>query len=180
MAAQVFPRMCLISIQEYNHYMAEHKTDAKTILVVDDVSDNRILLSLSLQDMGYRVLTACDGEEAVTIAMRALPDLILMDIAMPHLDGLEATRRIHDLAELRHVPVVGVTAFETSGFRKAAFDAGFDGYLTKPIDFERLKTLVDRLLSQRTTSEIAHGETTELDEEETTEISQRTYGNGAA
>jgi CheY-like chemotaxis protein len=160
--------------------MPENRTDAKTILVVDDVSDNRILLSLSLQDMGYRVLTACDGEEAVTIALRAIPDLILMDIAMPQLDGLEATRRIHDLAELRNVPVVAVTAFDTSGFRKAAFDAGFDGYLTKPIDFERLHILVDRLLSQRTTSEIGYGETTELDNEETTEIAERSYRNGVA
>jgi CheY-like chemotaxis protein len=141
--------------------MPENKTDSKTILVVDDVSDNRILLSLSLQDMGYRVLTACDGEEAVSIAGLARPDLILMDIAMPHLDGLGATRRIRDTGGLRHIPVVAITAFDTSGFRKAAFDAGFDGYLTKPIDFERLGT-----------SEIAHEQTTEIAEEVTAEIAR--------
>ena len=152
--------------------MPENKTDSKTILVVDDVSDNRILLSLSLQDMGYRVLTACDGEEAVSIADCARPDLILMDIAMPHLDGLGATRRIRDTGGLQHVPVVAVTAFDTSGFRKAAFDAGFDGYLTKPIDFERLRTLIARLLSNHETSEIAHEQTTEIPEEVTTEIAR--------
>jgi CheY-like chemotaxis protein len=152
--------------------MPENKTDSKTILVVDDVSDNRILLSLSLQDMGYRVLTACDGEEAVSIADHARPDLILMDIAMPQLDGLGATRRIRDTGGLQHVPVVAITAFDTSGFRKAAFDAGFDGYLTKPIDFERLHTLVARLLSNHETSEIGHEQTTEIAEEVTTEIAR--------
>ena len=152
--------------------MPDNKSDSKTILVVDDVSDNRILISLSLQDMGYRVLTACDGEEAVSIALLARPNLILMDIAMPQLDGLGATRRIREHAELQHVPIVAVTAFDTSGFRRAAFDAGFDGYLTKPIDFERMATLIDRLISGQTTSEIAHEQTTEIGDEDTTEIAR--------
>lgn len=159
--------------------MVENRTASQTILVVDDVSDNRILVSLSLQDMGYRVVTACDGEEAISIAQTARPDLILMDIAMPQLDGLGATRRIRDLADFQDLPIVALTAFDTSGFRKAAFDAGFDGYLTKPIDFERLRTLIDRLLSDHTTAEITDGQTTELDEE-TTEIADRTYGSSAA
>jgi CheY-like chemotaxis protein len=152
--------------------MSDDKSDSKTILVVDDVSDNRILMSLSLQDMGYRVLTACDGEEAVSIALLARPNLILMDIAMPQLDGLGATRRIREQVELQHVPVVAITAFDTSGFRRAAFDAGFDGYLTKPIDFERMATLIDRLLSGQTTSEIGHEQTTEIGDEDTTEIAR--------
>ena len=152
--------------------MAENKTDSKTILVVDDVSDNRILMSLSLQDMGYRVLTACDGEEAVAIAERAHPDLILMDIAMPQLDGLGATRRIRDTGGLKHIPIVAITAFDTSGFRRAAFDAGFDGYLTKPFDFERLETLINRLIAGQDTSEITHEQTTEIGDETTTEIAR--------
>jgi len=152
--------------------MVQNRTTSKTILVVDDVSDNRILLSLSLQDMGYRVVTACDGEEAISIAQTARPDLILMDIAMPQLDGLGATRRIRDLVDLQNLPIVALTAFETSGFRKAAFDAGFDGYLTKPIDFERLRTLIDRLLTDHETSEIAHEQTNELNDEITTEITR--------
>ena len=152
--------------------MAENKTDSKTILVVDDVSDNRILMSLSLQDMGYRVLTACDGEEAVAIAECARPDLILMDIAMPHLDGLGATRRIRDTGGLKYIPIVAVTAFDTSGFRRAAFDAGFDGYLTKPFDFERLETLINRLIAGQDTSEITHEQTTEIGDETTTEIAK--------
>ncbi|MFL6283901.1 MAG: response regulator [Pyrinomonadaceae bacterium] len=119
----------------------------QTILVVDDMSDNIILISLSLQDMGYRVVTASNGADALSVAKLARPDLILMDIAMPQQDGLAATRRIREEAELQSVPVIALTAFDTDGFRQAAFDAGFNGYLTKPIDFDRLRSLMTRLLS---------------------------------
>lgn len=124
------------------------QTDSRqTVLVVDDVSDNLILISLSLQDMGYRVLTANDGTAALTVAKMARPDLILMDIAMPQQDGLAATRRIREEVGLEDTPIVALTAFDTDGFRQAAFDAGFNGYLTKPIDFDRLKKLMQMLLS---------------------------------
>jgi CheY-like chemotaxis protein len=120
----------------------------QTVLVVDDMSDNIILISLSLQDMGYRVVTATNGADALSIAKLARPDLILMDIAMPQQDGLAATRRIREEAELQSVPVIALTAFDTDGFRQAAFDAGFNGYLTKPIDFDRLRNLMAKLLAQ--------------------------------
>ena len=120
----------------------------QTVLVVDDMSDNIILISLSLQDMGYRVVTATNGTDALAIAKLARPDLILMDIAMPHQDGLAATRRIREEAELQTVPVIALTAFDTDGFRQAAFDAGFNGYLTKPIDFDRLQKLMSKLLAR--------------------------------
>src|ERR671917_2976630 len=119
-----------------------------TVLVVDDMSDNLILISLSLQDMGYRVVTASNGEDALNVAKLARPNLILMDIAMPHQDGLAATRRIREESELQDVPVVALTAFDTDGFRQAAFDAGFNGYLTKPIDFDRLSKLMAKLLAR--------------------------------
>lgn len=119
----------------------------RTVLVVDDVNDNLILISLSLQDMGYRVLTANDGEAGVAMAKLARPDLILMDIAMPQQDGLAATRRIREEVGLADTPIVALTAFDTDGFRQAAFDAGFNGYLTKPIDFDRLRKLLEMLLS---------------------------------
>ena len=127
----------------------------QTVLVVDDMSDNLILISLSLQDMGYRVVTASNGADALTVAKLARPDLILMDIAMPQQDGLAATRHIREQAELSDVPVIALTAFDTEGFRQAAFDAGFNGYLTKPIDFERLKRLMQMLLSGGRTSSLA-------------------------
>lgn len=120
----------------------------QTILVVDDMSDNLILISLSLQDLGYRVVTASNGADALNVAKLARPDLILMDIAMPQQDGLAATRRIREETDLQTVPVVALTAFDTDGFRQAAFDAGFNGYLTKPIDFDRLRNLMIKLLAR--------------------------------
>jgi two-component system cell cycle response regulator DivK len=98
--------------------------------------------------MGYRVVTATNGADALNVAKLARPDLILMDIAMPQQDGLAATRRIREEAELQDVPVVALTAFDTDGFRQAAFDAGFNGYLTKPIDFDRLRNLMAKLLAR--------------------------------
>src|SRR5215216_7798823 len=117
------------------------------ILVVDDSADNVAVLSLDLQQQGYRVVTASDGEDAVTVATQMLPNLILMDINLPSLDGLGATRRIRETEALRDVPIVAITAFGTEGFQRAAYDAGVAGYLTKPLDFDRMHLLVARLLS---------------------------------
>ena len=117
------------------------------ILVVDDSADHVAMLSLDLQQQGYRVVTATNGEEAVSVATYTLPNLILMDVSMPQLDGLGATRRIHEQEALRDVPVIAVTAFGTEGFQRAAYDAGVSGYLTKPIDFNRMHRLVARLLA---------------------------------
>lgn len=117
------------------------------VLIVDDNNDNLVLISLALQDFGYRVVTARDGEEAIQIAMMAKPQLILMDIAMPKMDGLDATRRIRNDPAFQEVPIIALTAFGTDGFRRAAAEAGFDGYLTKPIEFERLRSLMNALLS---------------------------------
>ena len=118
------------------------------ILVVDDSADNVAVISLHLQDLGYRVVTASNGEEAISVATQTMPNLILMDISMPTLDGLGATRRIRENEALKDVPVVAVTAFSTEGFQRAAYDVGVQGYLIKPIDFERMYQLVARLLSQ--------------------------------
>jgi CheY-like chemotaxis protein len=134
--------------EELSDHEMETKVAAHTVLIVDDISDNVILFSLAMQDMGYRVLTASNGEEAYSIAKLALPDLILMDIAMPQQDGLAATRRIREREELHHVPIIALTAFDTEGFRQAAFDAGFNGYITKPVDFPRLQKLMEMLLNK--------------------------------
>src|SRR5215216_2548322 len=117
------------------------------ILVVDDSADNVAFISLDLQQQGYRVVTASNGEDAVNVAIQTMPNLILMDINLPGLDGLGATRRIREYDALRDVPVVAITAFGTEGFQRAAYDAGVAGYLTKPIDFDRMHLLVARLLS---------------------------------
>ena len=117
------------------------------ILVVDDSPDNVAVISLDLQQQGYRVVTASNGEEAVALATQMMPNLILMDINLPTLDGLGATRRIRETEPLRDVPIVAITAFGTEGFQRAAYDAGVSGYLTKPIDFDRMHQLIARLLS---------------------------------
>lgn len=117
------------------------------ILVVDDSADNVAVISLDLQQQGYRVVTASNGEDAVAVATQTLPNLILMDINLPTLDGLGATRRIRETEALREVPIVAITAFGTEGFQRAAYDAGVSGYLTKPIDFDRMHQLIARLLS---------------------------------
>jgi len=117
------------------------------ILVVDDSADNVAMISLALQTQGYRVVTANNGEDAVTVAAHTMPNLILMDINLPTLDGLGATRRILDNDALREVPIIAITAFGTEGFQRAAYDAGVSGYLTKPIDLDRMHQLIARLLS---------------------------------
>lgn len=125
------------------------------ILVVDDSADNVALLSLDLQQQGYRVVTATDGEEAISVATVTLPHLILMDISMPRLDGLGATRKIRETDALRDVPVIAVTAFGTEGFQRAAYDVGVSGYLTKPIDFARMHQLVAGLLAPKGSGRLA-------------------------
>ena len=125
-----------------------HEGDSKyLILVADDSADSVAMISLFLQQEGYRVVTATNGEDAIAVASQTLPNLILMDISMPTLDGLGATRRIRDDERLSNIPVVAVTAFGTEGFQRAAYDVGVSGYLTKPIDLDRLRLLIARLLS---------------------------------
>jgi CheY-like chemotaxis protein len=132
-------------------------TPAKSslILVVDDSADNVAMLSLDLQQQGYRVVTATDGEDAISVAFYTLPNLILMDISMPKLDGLGATRKIRENEALRDVPVIAVTAFGTEGFQRAAYDAGVSGYLTKPIDFQRMHQLVASLLDPKNSGKLS-------------------------
>lgn len=116
------------------------------VLVADDSIDNLTMISLDLQQNGYLVATATNGEEAVKIAAMINPDLILMDLSMPEVDGLESTRQIRQREDLKDIPVIALTAFSTDGFRRAAHQTGFDGYLTKPVDFSRLHDLIGRLI----------------------------------
>ena len=140
----------------------------QTILVADDENDNLVLLSLWLQNLGYRVVTAVNGEAAVEVVGIAGPQLVLMDIAMPLLDGLDATRRIRQNPQSESLPVIFITAFDTQDFRERASDAGGDGYLTKPIDFERLSKLILTLLpneaaGDKVSSEVISDTTGKLD-----------------
>ncbi len=116
------------------------------VLVVEDFEDNRFMMRRLLEMSGYRVLEAVNGEEAVELAQSERPQLILMDLSLPQLDGLAATRRIRQYAELRDVPIVAVSAHDTADFHADALAAGCNDYVTKPIDFDQLEALLSRLL----------------------------------
>ncbi len=126
--------------------MSGRESVAAKVLVVDDQSDNLTLVSMALQEQGYRVSTAVNGEDAVSVARLVLPQLILMDISMPKLDGIGATRVIRREEKIKDVPIVILTALDDDQFRSEAMQAGADGYFTKPIDFPRLHAFMDKLL----------------------------------
>ena len=118
----------------------------QTVLVVEDFEDNRFMMRRLLEMSGYLVLEAINGEEAVEVARRERPSLILMDLSLPLLDGLAATRRIRQHEDLRDVPIVAVSAHDTADFHADALAAGCNDYVTKPIDFDQLEALLGRLL----------------------------------
>jgi two-component system, cell cycle response regulator DivK len=105
---------------------------SKRILVVEDEEDNRCIVRDLLTSVGYEIIEAVTGEEGVAAAATRLPDLILMDIQIPDLDGYEATRRIKANPALRHIPIIVVTSYALSGDDVKAFEAGCDAYITKP------------------------------------------------
>ena len=108
------------------------------ILLVEDNEMNRDMLSRRLMRKGYEVVMALDGQQAVELAASEKPDLILMDMSLPVLDGWEATRRIKAAAATRAIPVIALTAHAMSGDREKALEAGCDDYDTKPIELPRL------------------------------------------
>lgn len=114
-------------------------------MVVEDYDDTRLLLKKGLEGLGYSVLEASNGQEAVDIAGREHPDLILMDLDLPILDGIIATQRIRQQTA-EHVPIVAVTAYPMSYTRVKAFAEGCDEYMAKPIDMSELARLVNRYL----------------------------------
>jgi CheY-like chemotaxis protein len=128
--------------------MAEQENSKMTVLVVEDFADNRFMMRKLLEMSGYEVVEAVDGKEAVEVAATSRPDLILMDLSLPRLDGLDATRRIRELDGLRRVPIVAVSAHDTNDFHADALAAGCNEYVTKPIDFDELDALVKKLLGK--------------------------------
>ena len=127
--------------------MSKEQKTTRTIMVVEDYDDTRALLKKGLEGLGYSVLEASNGQEAVDIAERERPDLILMDLDLPILDGIAATQRIRQQAELEAVPIVAVTAYPMSYTHVKAFAKGCNEYMPKPIDMTELANLVNRYLS---------------------------------
>jgi two-component system, cell cycle response regulator DivK len=116
------------------------------VLLVEDNEMNRDMLSRRLIRRGFEVLLAVDGEQGVTTAQQEKPDIILMDMSLPVLDGWEATRRLKAADDTRAIPVIALTAHAMSGDRDKALDAGCDDYDTKPIELPRLLEKIARLL----------------------------------
>ena len=107
---------------------------SKRILAIEDHEENRRLLRDLLTSVGYEMIEAVTGEEGLTLAATHVPDLILMDIQLPGLDGYEVTRRLKANPALRHIPVIAVTSYALSGDEVKALEAGCDAYVTKPFD----------------------------------------------
>ena len=118
-----------------------------TILIVEDNELNREMLSRRLERSGYTVLLAVDGAEGIAVARGSTPDLILMDMSLPVVDGWEATRRLKADAALKRIPVIALTAHAMASDRDKALQAGCDDYDTKPIELPRLLSKIEGLLA---------------------------------
>jgi CheY-like chemotaxis protein len=119
-----------------------------TILVVEDNEPSRDALSRRLRRWGYLVVLATDGREAVSMAFEAQPDVILMDLGLPGIDGWEATRRIKAPAATRHIPIIVLSAHATTHDRDLALAAGGDDFDTKPVRFQQLVDKIEALLAR--------------------------------
>lgn len=116
----------------------------KTVLIAEDNMDNRIIYATMLSHVGYRVVEADNGVEAVRVARTERPDIILMDISMPLMDGYEATRVLKADPETRGIPIVAVTAHAMVTDRDAAKEAGCDDYVSKPVEPQGIRSVVER------------------------------------
>ena len=122
------------------------------ILLVEDNEMNRDMLSRRLQRKGYAVVMAHDGEHGLELAKSENPDLILMDISLPKMDGWQATRLLKGNPETKGIPVIALTAHALSTDRQKAFEIGCDDYDTKPVEFGRLSEKIEHLLVEKSVS----------------------------
>jgi CheY-like chemotaxis protein len=116
------------------------------VLVVEDTEVNRIMLSQRLEKRGYEVVLAVDGEEGVVKARKDAPDIILLDMNLPKMDGWEVTHTLKESEQTKHIPIIALTAHSITKTRDATIGAGCDEYETKPVDFERLVAKMEDLM----------------------------------
>jgi two-component system, cell cycle response regulator DivK len=135
-------------LEEKGQPPVHNNNDVATVLLVEDTEDNRQMMGRLLEMSGFRVVEATNGQEAVEAAARENPKIILMDLSLPFIDGLAATRRIRSLPGLKQVPIVAVSAHDTADFHQEALAAGCDAYITKPIDFSELEDVMRRVMSR--------------------------------
>jgi CheY-like chemotaxis protein len=126
------------------------------LLIVEDNEMNRDMLSRRLSRRGYEVMVACDGMEGIETARNRQPDLILMDLSLPEMDGWTATRILKSEASTRDIPVVALTAHAMEADREKAFLAGCDAFDTKPVEIARLVEIMNRLLEKRNLNHADH------------------------
>ena len=124
-----------------------------TILVVEDFDDTRLMMKMWLVKKGYRVLEAETGEEGVALAQQERPDLIIMDVMMPGMNGLDATQRIRQDRALRRRPIVAVSAYGADEYRRIAIAAGCNEYVSTPFEPDGLAKLIDTLLNDETATD---------------------------
>jgi two-component system cell cycle response regulator DivK len=127
--------------------MTDRDSRDRKVLVVEDDEDARFLMRLELERLGYLVLEAEDGEKGVEIAAVERPDIILMDLTLPGMSGITATEKIRAMEGLSAIPVIAVTAHQETDFREEAKTAGFNAYVTKPIEIPWLDELIRGLLA---------------------------------
>jgi two-component system cell cycle response regulator DivK len=129
--------------------LERRQTLKEKILIVEDNPLNMRLLEILLRPKSYTLLEAVDGEEALDIATRELPDLIVMDIQLPKMSGLEVTQRLRQMPVFSRIPIIALTAYAMKGDRERFIDAGCNAYLPKPINTRELPKMINQMLQQR-------------------------------
>ena len=119
----------------------------KKILIVEDDPKNMKVVVMALRPHGYALLKATDGEEALEIALRDTPDLILLDMQLPKMSGLEVTRKLREMPAFSHIPIIALTAYAMKGDKEKFIEAGCDAYLSKPINTRELPRVIAETLS---------------------------------
>jgi CheY-like chemotaxis protein len=118
------------------------------ILIVEDNLQNMKVMAMSLRPHGYNLIQAVDGEEAFETAVREKPDLVIMDMRLPKMDGIEVTKKLRNLPEFNSIPIIAVTAYAMKGDKERFLGAGCDFYLSKPIDTRQLPQVVAEILQK--------------------------------
>lgn len=136
------------SFQDNTSAASQNREKQPTVLLVEDTEDNRQMMKKLLELSGFRVVEAINGEEAVKVAAEEQPGIILMDLSLPLIDGLAATRRIRNLPGMKSLPIIAVSAHDTADFHADALAAGCNAYITKPIDYPELEEIVNGLLAK--------------------------------
>jgi len=141
-----------------NSQPRRQQTDGRPlVLIVDDHEDTRDLIKFVLEKQGYRIVEAEDGEVALERGEHERPDLVLMDLALPKIDGLSVMERLRERADMKELPILFISAHAEKAYREQALAAGGDEYLIKPLDLDQLLRVLDRYISKRKTKRLDDG-----------------------